>query len=118
MVDESVDNLNSTGDSKGNFWKGFFIASFAPIISFICVILTIDMQITDYPALNKFFGGDDLFIFSLMSLLASLIAWPIIGFSLRPPYQEGGRASAKLGLVGGGLMFLYGLILMSYVGAS
>ena len=93
-------------------------AKVAPIISLICVILTIDMQITDYPALNKFFGGDDLFIFSLMSLLASLIAWPIIGFSLRPPYQEGGRASAKLGLVGGGLIFLYGLILMSYVGAS
>ena len=76
------------------------------------------MQITDYPILNKFFGGDDLLIFSLFSLFCSLIAWPIIGFNLPPPQDKGGKASAKFGMaigfsnaVGNGFVFLYRRIL-------
>ena len=78
----------------------------------------IDMQIVDYPLLNRFFGGDDLLIFSLMGLLGSLISWPLIGFNLPPPYHEGGKASARFGLIGGVFVFLWVLVLFSYIGAS
>ncbi len=116
MNDEVTDNVKPKTRRDANFWKGLIIPAFFPLVFFICVILTIDMNIVDYPLLNRFFGGDDLFIFSLFNLLASLIAWPIIGFNMPPPYREGGKVSAKLGLTGGGLLFLWALVLFSFIG--
>ena len=98
MDDGEIEDLDSEGHRDMDYWKGFIIPAIFPFLSLICVILTIDMQITDYPILNKFFGGDDLLIFSLFSLFCSLIAWPIIGFNLPPPQDKGGRASAKFGM--------------------
>ena len=42
----------------------------------------------DYPLLDKFFGGEDLLIFSLCNLFLAAIAWPIIAFNLPPPTMK------------------------------
>ena len=118
MGDVEIEDLNSKNHRDMDFWKGFIIPAIFPLLSLICVILTVDMQITDYPILNKFFGGDDLLIFSLSCLLCSLIAWPIIGFSLPPPQDKGGKASAKVGMTLGVFLILWVLVLFSYIGAS
>ena len=118
MDEETAEALKIKNPKDLNFWKGFIIPAFFPVFFLICVILTIDMQIVDYPMLNRFFGGDDLFIFSLFNLLVSLIAWPIVGYNLPPPYSEGGKVSATIGLTGGGLVFLWGLVMFSFIGAS
>ena len=118
MSDVEIEDLNSENRRDMDFWKGFIIPAIFPFLSLIGVILTIDMQITDYPILNKFFGGDDLLMFSLFSLLCSSIAWPIIGFSLAPPLDKGGRASVKFGMTIGVFLILWVLVLFSYIGAS
>ena len=118
MDEKATEALETKNPEDLNFWKGFIIPAFFPVLFLICVILTIDMQIVDYPMLNRFFGGDDLFIFSLFNLLVSLIAWPVIGYNLPPPYHEGGKVSATIGLTGGGLVFLWGLVMLSLIGAS
>ena len=118
MDDGEIEELDFEDHRDMDYWKGLIIPAIFPLLSLICVILTIDMQITDYPILNKFFGGDDLLIFSLFSLLCSLIAWPIIGFSLPAPQDRGGRASAKFGMTIGVFLILWVLVLFSYIGAS
>ena len=118
MSDEVTENLETKTPKDLNFWKGLIIPPFFPFVFLICVILTIDMQIVDYPLLNRFFGGDDLLIFSLFGLLCTLIAWPIIGFNMPPPYHEGGKVSAKIALTGGVLLLVWVLVLFSYIGAS
>ena len=118
MDDVEIEDVDSENHRDMDFWKGFIIPAIFPFLSLICVILTIDMQITDYPILNKFFGGDDLLIFSLFSLLSSLIAWPIIGFNLTSPQDKGGRASAKIGMTIGVFLMVWVLVLFSYTGAS
>ena len=118
MDDGEIEDLDSQDHRDVDYWKGFIIPAIFPLLSLICVILTIDMQITDYPIFNKFFGGDDLLIFSLFSLFCSLIAWPIIGFNLPPPQDKGGKASAKLGMVIGFFLMLWVMVLFSFIGAS
>ena len=118
MDDGEIEDLEPEGHRDMDYWKGFIIPAIFPFISLICVILTIDMQITDYPILNKFFGGDDLLIFSLFSLLCSVIAWPIIGFSLPPPQDKGGQASAKFGMTIGFFLIVWVMVLFSFIGAS
>ena len=56
MDDGGIEELDSEVHRDMDYWKGFIIPAIFPFISLICVILTIDMQITDYPILNKFFG--------------------------------------------------------------
>ena len=118
MSDEVTENLETKTPKDLNFWKGLIIPAFFPFVFLICVILTIDMQIVDYPLLNRFFGGDDLLIFSLFGLLCTLIAWPMIGFNMPPPYHEGGKVSAKIALTVGSLLLFWVLVLFSYIGAS
>ena len=118
MSDEVAENLDTKTPKDSNFWKGLIIPAFFPFVFLICVILTGDMQIVDYPLLNRFFGGDDLLLFSLNGLLYALIAWPIIGFNMPPPYHEGGKVSAKIALTGGFLLLFWVLVIFSYIGAS
>ena len=118
MNDGEIAELDSEVHRDMDYWKGFIIPAIFPFLSLICVILTIDMKITDYPILNKFFGGDDLLIFSLFSLFCSLKAWPIIGFNLPPPHDKGGKTSAKFGMAIGFFLMLWVMILFSFIGAS
>ena len=54
MDDVEIEDVDSENHRDMDFWKGFIIPAIFPFLSLICVILTIDMQITDYPILNKF----------------------------------------------------------------
>ena len=111
-----------TNDSKikifrdSNFWKGLIYPALLPFFFLICVILTIDMDIVDYPLLNRFFGGDDLFLFSLCNLILCLIAWPFIGAKMPDPYHEGGKVSSLVALTVGGLLLVFALMLFSFIG--
>ena len=116
MDDAVNEDLNTKIVKDSNFWKGLIIPALLPLFSLICVILTIDMEIVDYPLLNMFFGGDDLFFYSLTALFFSLIAWPFIGAKMPPPYDEGGRVSSIIALTVGGMLLVWVLVLFSFIG--
>ena len=116
MDDAFNEDLDTKIVRDSNFWKGLIIPALLPFFFLICVILTIDMQIVNYPLLNTFFGGDDLFIFSAGNLFLSLIAWPFIGAKMPPPYDEGGRISSIIALTVGGMLLVCVLVLFSFIG--
>jgi len=116
-MDEAVnEDLDTKIVWDSNFWKGVIIPALLPLFFLICVILTIDMEIVDYPLLNMFFGGDDLFIFSAGNLFLSLIAWPFIGAKMPPPYHEGGKVSSIIALTVGVFLLFWVFALFSFIG--
>ena len=116
-MDEAVnEDLDTKIVWDSNFWKGVIIPALLPLFFLICVILTIDMEIVDYPLLNMFFGGDDLFIFSAGNLFLSLIAWPFIGAKMPPPYHEGGKVSSIIALTVGLFLLFWVFALFSFIG--
>ena len=116
-MDEAVnEDLDTKIVWDSNFWKGVIIPALLPLFFLICVILTIDMEIVDYPLLNMFFGGDDLFIFSAGNLFLSLIAWPFIGAKMPPPYHEGGKVSSIIALTVGLFLLFCVFALFSFIG--
>lgn len=116
MDDAVNEDLNTKIVKDSNFWKGLIIPALLPFFSLICVILTIDMEIVDYPLLNMFFGGDDLFFYSLTALFFSLITWPFIGAKMPPPYHEGGKVSSIIALTVGVFLLFWVFALFSFIG--
>ena len=111
---------STLSDAQKNraYWIGLIGPASPALFFLICVVLTMDINYPDYPLLDKFFGGEDLLIFSLCNLFLAAIAWPIIAFNLPPPYHEGGRRSGRIGLMIGGFFMLVVLLFFSMIGAS
>lgn len=120
VLKDSAWEYSTLSDVQKNraYWIGL-IGPASPVLFFlVCAVLTSNINYPDYPLLDKFFGGEDLFIFSLCNLFLAAIAWPIIALNLPPPYHEGGRRSGKIGLwVGGFFVFLI-VWVFSMIGAS
>ena len=116
MDDEPNGDLDTKIVRDSYFWKGLIIPALLPLFSLICLILTIDMEIVDYPLLNMFFGGDDLFFYSLTALFFSLITWPFKGANMPPPYHEGGKVSSIIALTVGVFLLFWVFALFSFIG--
>ena len=111
---------STLSDAQKNraYWVGLIGPASPALFFLVCVVLTMNINYPDYPLLDKFFGGEDLLIFSLCNLFLAAIVWPIIAFNLPPPYNEGGRVSGAWSLTLGFFLFIWVVVLFSYIGAS
>ena len=100
------------------YWIGLIGPAFFPLFFSMVVFFQIADTFQKIPVLDSIFGGDDLLILSMCNLFLSVLAWPFIAFNLPPPYNEGGKASGAWSLTLGFFLFLWVMVLFSYIGAS